>query len=182
MVMVITGHRPKKLYNIYNIYHPFYIEIGKEIRNILLTKVKALTKGEKLILVTGMALGIDTMYALIALKLKKQYPGMIELWCYPPNKHVNPKWSKSDIERYNYILSQSDRTEYCSEKYSGYTTMYKRDEAMVDILNSHTGEVISVWNGVEAGGTYHTKKYAEDKGIKVTNINPIDFFHLANKK
>lgn len=90
MVIVITGHRPQKLYNIYNIYHPFYIKIGKEIRKILLNKVKILTDGDKLILVTGMALGIDTIYALITLKLKKQYPGIIELWCPPPSKAHKP--------------------------------------------------------------------------------------------
>lgn len=181
MIIVVTGHRPKqKLWDIYDLYHPLYLEIGREMRTYLLEAIKNLKEGEVLTLVTGMALGIDTLFALVGLKLKKEFPGKVRLFCMIPCKGHSKKWNKEDRQRYKEILSQADKEEYSSQaEYSNYMTMYKRDEDMVDLLNKEEGYVLSVWNGFKSGGTFHTVDYAEQQGRVVHNINPLKYSFLV---
>lgn len=180
MIVVGTGHRPKKIWHIYNLYHPLYLEIGKEMRNFLLETIKSLKEDEILTIVTGMALGIDTLLALVGLKLKREFPGKVEIFCMIPCKGHSYKWSKADKERYKMILSQADKLEYSSNaKYTNYLTMYKRDEDMVDLLNNKEGYILSVWNEFKSGGTYHTVSYAEENNKKVRNINPLKYSYLV---
>jgi Uncharacterized protein conserved in bacteria len=181
MIIVVTGHRPKgKLWDIYDLYHPLYLEIAREMRTYLLEAIKNLKEDEVLTLVTGMALGIDTLFALVGLKLKKEFPGKVRLFCMIPCKGHSKKWNKEDRKRYNEILSQADREEYSSQaEYSNYMTMYKRDEDMVDLLNKEEGYVLSVWNGFKSGGTFHTVDYAEQNEKIVHNINPLKYSYLV---
>lgn len=181
MIIVVTGHRPKqKLWDIYDLYHPLYLEIGREMRTYLLEAIKNLKEGEVLTLVSGMALGIDTVFALVGLKLKEEFPGKVELFCMIPCKGHSKRWNKQDKQRYEKILKEADDTHYCSQaEYSNYMTMYKRDEDMVDLLKNDHGYVLSVWNGFKSGGTFHTVDYAEQQGRVVHNINPLKYSYLV---
>lgn len=176
MIIVVTGHRPKKIGDIYDLYHPLYKSIGWEMRNFLLERILDLKEGEILTGVSGMALGIDTLFALIILRLKREYPGKIKLNCIIPCKGHSNRWNKDAKRRYNDILKQADEVIYTSNaKYVNYSTMYKRDEYMVDLLDKEDGYVISVWNGFKSGGTYHTISYAEERHKKIFNINPLNY-------
>lgn len=181
MIIVVTGHRPKqKLWDIYNLYHPLYLEIGKEMRTYLLEAINSLKEGETLTLVTGMALGIDTVFALVGLKLKKEFPEKVKILCMIPCKGHSKRWNNEDKQRYEKILKEADEIKYCSQaEYSNYRTMYKRDEDMVDLLKNERGYVLSVWNGFKSGGTYHTVEYAEQQEKTVKNINPLKYSYLV---
>lgn len=183
MIVVGTGHRPKKLWNIYDLYHPFYLAVGREVRALLLKDIDNLKEGEFLTIVTGMALGYDTLLALVGLKLKKEFPHKVRIYCAIPCKGHSNRWNKEDKARYQDILNRADVVDYTTEgAYSNYQTMYKRDEFMVDLLDKEEGYVISLWNGFKSGGTYHTIEYAESKGKKIHNINPLKYTHLSNVK
>ncbi|MEC3270651.1 SLOG family protein [Bacillus thuringiensis] len=173
MIIVVTGHRPKKLNNIYDIYHPMYVSIGREMRDFILKQIILLEDGEKLRLVTGMALGIDTVFALIALKLKKMYPEKIILHCAVPCASQEDPWRKPDKDRYHRILHEADEVVFVSrEKYVDEQTMYDRDEYMVDMLAVERGYLLAVWNGIPNGGTYHTIEYAQGKSASIQTIDP----------
>ncbi|HHT7008389.1 TPA: SLOG family protein [Bacillus cereus] len=173
MIIVVTGHRPKKLNNIYDIYHPMYVSIGREMRDFILKQITLLEDGEKLRLVTGMALGIDTVFALVALKLKEKFPDKIILHCAIPCAGQEEQWSKIDQERYDQILSKADEIVMVSrEKYKGKKTMFDRDEYMVDMLVVERGYLLAVWNGIPNGGTYHTIEYAQGKSASIQTIDP----------
>lgn len=180
MVVVITGHRPKKLWDTYNIYHALYIQIGKEIRDRLLQSISELKEDETITLVTGMALGIDTVFALVGIKLKERFPGKIKINCIIPCKGHSDRWQKPDRDRHALILKTADLVHYSSEgSYSGFATMYKRDEDMVDLLVNDGDYLMSVWNGFKSGGTYHTISYAEDHKKATFNINPLKYAYLV---
>ncbi|MFJ8531503.1 SLOG family protein [Bacillus sp. NPDC094106] len=173
MIIVVTGHRPKKLGNIYDIYHPMYVSIGREMREFILNQIELLEEGEILRLVTGMALGIDTVFALVALKLKEKFPKKIILHCALPCAGQEEQWSKPDQERYDQILGKADEIVMVSkEKYKGKKTMFDRDEYMVDMLAVERGHLLAVWNGIPNGGTYHTMEYAQKKGATIHTISP----------
>lgn len=182
MIVVGTGHRPKKLWNIYDLYQPFYLEVGREIRKLLINDINNLNEGEKLTIVTGMALGYDTLLALVGIKLKREFPGKVSIYCAIPCKGHSNRWNKEDRKRYEHILSEADFVEYISVgEYANYMTMYKRDEFMVDLLDKEDGYVLSLWDGFESGGTYHTIEYAKNKKKKIHNIKPLNYAHLVDK-
>lgn len=179
MVIVITGHRPKNLWNIYDLYNPLYIEIAREMRKFILDRMRLLDEGEKIILVSGMALGIDTLFALVAIKLKKEYPLLIELHCEIPCKGQPDRWSNEDKKRYIDILSKADVKHYTSQGgYTSYLIMYKRDEMMVDKLTQPKDYLLAVWNSVEVGGTYHTISYAKKQLKQIHIIDPLKYKSL----
>ncbi len=63
MIIAITGHRPNKLNNEYDLNGPCSSYLREEITKILLSE-----KPEKI--VSGMALGVDTLYALLGIELQ----------------------------------------------------------------------------------------------------------------
>ena len=66
--IAVTGHRPNKLWG-YDIYTPNYIELGRRIKNAILENS---VNHSEIELISGMALGVDTIFALIALKIKSK--------------------------------------------------------------------------------------------------------------
>lgn len=161
----VTGHRPKRLDNAYDLTHPLNIQIGRVMRAFILEKAgydevkKSFSADLPVRLVTGMALGVDTVWAMVAIKLKQQFPGVFELESAIPCAEHEKKFSKKDQERYHHILQNADVVTHVSrDRYKGYL-MQKRNEYMVDI--SHA--VFAVWDGVPSGGTYNCIAYAEKK-------------------
>ena len=172
----VTGHRPKKLNNNYNIYSEPYIGIGRKMRDFILNKMREVPKDEKITIVSGMALGIDTVWALVALKLREKYPDRIELECFVPCKDHSSNWfNKKDIERYNDILKKADRVHIADITYkeAGAKVMQLRNIDMVDSLGENDW-VVAVWDGGESGGTWNCVKYARSKDANIFYINPFE--------
>lgn len=158
MRICITGHRPNKLYG-YDLSDPKWVALEKQLKKLLIEN--NCTEA-----ISGMALGVDTIFAIAALELRnKRYN--IKLHCAIPCKNHSNRWNKKDRRLYNYILSKADAVKLVSkEEYKPYL-MQKRNEYMVDNSNI----VIAVWDGSKSG-TANCIEYAKSKHKKIIYIKP----------
>lgn len=155
----VTGHR--NLFG-YDLRHPKWIKLKDIFKEIII-------KNKYTHCITGMALGVDTVFALAVLELKDEgYE--IYLECAIPCKEQYKKWNKIDTDRWHEITSKADKVTFVSNCSYNDFVMQKRNVYMVD----NSDEVISVWNGSK-GGTKNCIDYAKYKNRKITNIDPIDF-------
>ena len=158
MKISVTGHRPNKIYG-YDIHNKQWTELKEKFKGLLVEN----NCDEA---ITGMALGVDTVFALAVLELKEEgYP--INLHCAIPCKGHSNRWRVENIILYNKILNQADKVIIVTnEDYQPYF-MQKRNEYMVDLAD----KVIAVWDGSK-GGTYNCVKYAEKRGKEIIKIEP----------
>ncbi len=158
MKICVTGHRPSKLYG-YDLTHPKWIALKEKFKEILVEN-----HCEEAI--TGMALGVDTVFALAVLELKAAgYP--IKLHCAVPCLNHPNKWPKESIDMYNDILSKADIVKVVSNTPYHSWVMQKRNECMVDLSE----KVIAVWTGA-AGGTANCVRYARECEKEIIQIVP----------
>ncbi len=162
MKIAITGHRPNKLGNDYDLNSPLIQWIKNEINKIL---VQYYYYPNELELITGMALGIDTLFAKIAIENNIPFIAAI------PCKNQWSKWIQKSIEIYQNILQHKNCTIYnvSTNNYSN-TCMQDRNIWMVDNCDI----LIAVWDGT-SGGTANCIKYAESVNKHIIRINPNDF-------
>ena len=158
MKICVIGHRPNKLYG-YNFSDPCYQKLKEQFKSILKEN-----KCDEAI--TGMALGVDTVFALAVLELKNEGYN-IKLHCAIPCKNHSCKWAKESVDQYNYILSKADTVKLVSEEEYKPWLMQKRNEYMVDLAD----KVIAVWDGSKSG-TANCVKYAERIGTEIIKIDP----------
>lgn len=158
MKICVTGHRPKKMY-------------GYDLSDVrwenLKNKFKELLKNNSCdVAISGMALGVDTIFALAVLELKAE--GFdIKLHCAIPCKNQSCKWAKESVILYNDILSKADEVKMVSTgAYNSYV-MQKRNEYMVDLAD----KVIAVWDGSDSG-TANCVYYAMKQHKEVIRIEP----------
>lgn len=157
-IISVTGHRPNKLYG-YNMKDERYVAIKETFKQQLLEK--HCTKA-----ISGMALGIDQLYAEAVIELK-EIGYSIELIAAIPCRNHSCKWPKEAQIHYEELLSKADRIVLVSDQtYTPYL-MQIRNEYMVNISN----EVIAVWDGTK-GGTGNCVHYAKSINRPITVINP----------
>lgn len=186
MKIAITGHRPNKLGNDYALTSPLIQAIKKDIINILdcylWREGKVLQNNIPLPveLITGMALGIDTLFAQIAIE------NNIPFFAVVPFRGQHSKWSKSSQNTYFDILSKAsviqivdrniqlilrDRKQLEELFNTGndyaLAKMQKRNEWMIDNCDL----LIAVWDGTN-GGTDNCVKYAQSINKKIIIIDP----------
>jgi len=121
----------------------------------------------------GGALGFDTLAAEIVLEKKHIYP-QVKLILVLPCIDQTKGWSSTDIDKYNYILSQADKIVYTSKKYYR-GCMHKRNRHLV---NNSSYCICYLEN--DAGGTAYTVGYANENGLKVYNIASTDYMEEFN--
>lgn len=178
MKIAFTGHRPNKLGNDYDLKSLLIARIKHKIIDHLNELHDTLP-----IFITGMALGIDTLAAKIAIESKIPFIAAI------PFIGQDSKWLNKSQEEYCNLLSQAqsiylvDAGEYLTyqqyllkrSEYQGLgkihlqyspAKMQKRNEWMVDQCDI----LIAVWDGT-SGGTANCVKYAEEKK-QIIRINP----------
>ncbi len=112
---------------------------------------------------TGGALGFDTLAAETVLKLKNKYP-FIKLILVLPCLSQTKGWKKFDVDRYNYIKTQADKTVYTSKEYTS-DCMFKRNRHLVN----HSSLCIC-YLSKNSGGTAYTVNYAKKNNLKIENI------------
>lgn len=157
MIICVTGHRPDKLYG-YDLTDPRW----QDLKNIFKEKLIEMKCTNA---ISGMALGVDTIFALAVLELKKEgHP--LQLHCALPCPEQCKKWNHVDIVRYREILMEAKTVKVVADHYEA-DVMQKRNEYMVD----HSDIVLAVWNGKKSG-TENCIKYAEKMGKKVEYIEP----------
>lgn len=175
MIITVTGHRPNKLGNAYDVKHPTNIAIGRKMREFILQKAGYDStnntfsyKGE-VALISGMALGVDTLWALVTLRLKREFPGKFKLECAIPCKNHSSRWGKDSKVIYDDILSKADTVTQVSDEVYNPWLMQKRNEYMVDTAEM----VFAVWDGT-TGGTGNCVNYARKEKKKVYVLHPFE--------
>lgn len=165
MKIALTGHRPNKLGFEYDHNGPMSEYLMKQMQEIM-----QLYKPAHII--TGMALGADTLWALTAIKLGTPFIAAV------PFKGQEKAWPLASQQRYREILAKAAEVVIVCE--GGYAPwkMQKRNEWMVD----HCNMLISVWDGT-AGGTANCVAYASKVGKLTRNISPKEFgdFRLLSR-
>ena len=163
MNICFTGHRPNKLWG-YNIHHNKYRDLFKIL---YLTVVNSVAGEREVKLISGMALGVDTVAAYVAIVMKgKGLPVTLE--AAVPCKGQERLWPQESQDRYHDILKQADIVTVLEEKYSA-AAMQCRNEYMVD----NSDLVIAIWDGTP-GGTSNCVRYARSKNKQIIIINPKD--------
>lgn len=152
--VTVTGHRPNKLDNDYDLIKPRTLAIGKEMDRILLER-----KCKRAI--TGGALGIDMLYAIRALSLG------IPLTVALPFKGYDAKWPERSQLAWERIRGQAAEVIYLSElnldlegdKSYISRLMMERNIWMVNQCTEPEDRVLAVWDG-SPGGTRNCYRYA----------------------
>lgn len=158
MKMCVTGHRPNKLYG-YDLTDDRWIALKEDFKQILIEN-----KCDEAI--TGMTLGVDTIFAYAVLELKEDGHD-IKLHCAVPCRNFSGKWNIYDRVKYRNIISLADTVKLVSdEEYKPYL-MQKRNEYMVD----HSDKVIAVWDGSKSG-TKNCIDYAKKVGKDIIFVQP----------
>jgi len=163
MKIAITGHRPNKLGNDYDLTSPLMLKIKSRIHKVIDHHImNLLPSDEDVTLITGMALGIDTLFAKIAIESK--LPFIAAIPCIGQEK----MWPDKSKDVYRSILANPFcKRHLVSETGYDNSVMQKRNIWMVDNCDL----LIAVWDGT-SGGTANCVKYAESIGKEITRINP----------
>lgn len=152
MRIAVTGHRPNKLWG-YNYYSPSYIKLGKILRDLLI-------EHKATVAISGMALGVDQVFAMVAIKNK------IPLMAYTPCPNQDKLWTAESKILHQSLLDKADTVYVVSDSYS-IDAMQKRNIAMVDNCDL----LIAVWDG-SSGGTANCVSYAKMVDKPIIRINP----------
>lgn len=152
----ITGSRPQGLIGGYDLEHPENIKIKEDMKVIIKNLMEFKTKN--LVCYTGMALGIDIIFADAVLDMKDTYGERIKLICALPFKNQTANW-KGTVDFYNLILEYADEVINTSgeEDYKAWY-MEQRNRFMVD----KSDMVIAYWAG-KSKGTGNCVQYAKNK-------------------
>lgn len=158
MKIAVTAHRPNKLNNEYS---------GGPLSTWISYQMEAIVNNYSSTsipdFISGMALGGDTIWAWLAIKL-----GAI-LIAAIPCKNQDAKWLQPSKDIYNRILSYKKCTKACNpERPYDKNCMQDRNIWMVNNCDL----LIAVWNGTE-GGTYNCLKYAISKKKEIIIIDPV---------
>jgi len=175
MHLAFTGHRPSKLGSDYELKSPLIHNIKTEIIN----KVDIIKPD---MFVVGMALGIDTLAALIAIEKHIPFTAAI------PFVGQEKAWPIPSRMKYYEILKQAAHIHICDIRRGGSYHEYlkypptsysaqkmdDRNHWMVDNCN----KLIAVWDGTP-GGTANCVRYAQRPGhqVEIIQINPQLFRH-----
>jgi uncharacterized phage-like protein YoqJ len=160
MVIAGTGHRPNKLNFEWNAEGPLSDAIFNQL-------VEILTFYKPTKIISGLALGFDTILAKVALHLE------IPLIAAIPCDNQDALWSEKAKQTYKKILSHPLVTKYIVSPgpYAPWK-MTKRNQWMVDQIKEPEDVLLSCHDGSK-GGTKNCIDYATIKGVKIININPI---------
>lgn len=173
MKIAVTGHRPHKLGRAYDTMHPINIEIGRKMRDFILNQTgynkenNRFADNELCTIISGMALGVDTVWALVALKLSRQFPDKFILECAVPCKEQDSKWLSESKKTFHRILSEAHRVVYVTDTTYTHTCMQERNEYMVNEADM----VLAVWDGT-GGGTGNCVQYAREQNKELSIIDP----------
>ncbi len=168
----ITGHRPARLFKRAKINYDIHSDVYNSIREKIIAAVMqiiAATSETEIHAYTGMALGVDQIFAEICFNLKKELTAkgiILKVIAAIPCKGQDQKWPEESRTLYKKLLSQCDDSIVLVEKYTP-ACMQERNIYMVD----HSDAVIAVYDGGH-GGTGNCVKYAQKSGKEVIIVNP----------
>lgn len=160
MIISVTGHRPDRLWG-YNLSHPKYKELS-------LLMYKFLEENNVTHCISGMALGVDTVFAITSIKYRNNnLDKKIIVECAIPCRNHTSKWQQEAKLRYLGMLEEADIITKVSNLPYQPWLMQKRNEYMVDKCN----KLLAIWNGSK-GGTGNCVNYAKKINKDIFIINP----------
>ena len=113
----------------------------------------------------GMAEGFDLAAGEAVVSLMQEHHDIILEACIPwPT--FNARFSTTDQQRYNNILTQATIIRYSGEAYHP-TIFHHRNDMLIEEANI----IVAWWNG-GSGGTGYTVKRAKKLGINIINLYP----------
>jgi len=115
---------------------------------------------------TGMALGVDQWAASIVLGLKKKNP-FIRLVAVLAYEGQANDWNEEQRNIYFNILPLCDDVITLQTQYTPLC-MHECNKYLV----YHSDRLLAVYDGGQKGGTAYTVKYAKQKRLQITIINP----------
>lgn len=155
MKIAITGHRPNKLGNDYDLSSDLIKRIKAELQFII-------DKYKPAQLISGMALGIDTLWAKLA--IENNIPLLAALPCQNQDK----MWPQKSKLIYKDLLDNSLTTSHLvTDCEYNSKCMQDRNIYMVDNCDL----LIAVWDGT-SGGTGNCVRYANTVGKQMIILNP----------
>lgn len=157
--IMVTGHRPDKLPGGYNLESPHNIALRNLFINIL-------EKTQPTSCITGMALGVDQIFALAVLKHKEKFPECKLIAAVPCPEQSDIWKNQATVALYKDILSKCDYVKMVSPKYDNMC-MKVRNLWMIKNCTS----AIAIYDG-SPGGTSHAVNQLKTAKIPTLIINP----------
>ena len=161
MILSITGHRPDKLPDKQTGYriNPCNTFVRNELRKHILE-----IKPEKLL--SGVALGIDTIAAEICIELGVKWDAIV------PFKGQENYWPLEARERYHKLITAADQVVIVNPGGFASWKMQTRNQYLVD----HSSKLLAVFIPTERkGGTFNCIQYANKQKKEIIYINPMDY-------
>lgn len=165
-----TGHRPTSLggWNEDN-------DMARDVKGWLFKAIQRAIDKDKKTFITGMACGIDIWGAEAVLALKGEHHDLRLIAAIPYMSQAE-RWAKFNKTRWRRLMETADEVHILyddppkeSPTFEFAKRLNGRNEWMVDA--AVVG--ISVFTGVEKGGTYNCLAYAKKTGKKVLIYNPV---------
>lgn len=120
---------------------------------------------------TGMADGFDLMAGEMVLRVKTQRPDT-KLVAVMPFAGQSKKYSSSDAQIFDNVLSQADLTFILADHFSRYAFLVRND-----FLVDNSSVLVCYFTGL-AGGTKYTYDRAVKRGLEIINIAPNFSYNL----
>lgn len=166
-ILTVTGHRPQKISrDLFEWDKPLSERYIDFFMKYILNYVQE--TDSEVICRSGMALGIDTLFAIAAIRLKKS-GYLVKLECCIPCIKQYSKWNPSAVDLYHKILAEADLVTYVSKEPYTAWCMNDRNEYMVD---NGCNRVLAVWDGTK-GGTGNCVQYAIKQQVPIIVVTPI---------
>lgn len=158
MKIAVSGHRPSKLDNDYAGTGILSEKIYDELRKI----VERNKDKPGITLITGMAQGVDTLFAWVAIDMKIPFIAAI------PFLGQEKRWPETDQKVYRDLINNPLCTKkIISEGGYSWQAMDYRNRWMVDNCDG----LIAVWDGSD-GGTKNCRDYAYSIKKPIIRIDP----------
>ena len=113
----------------------------------------------------GGAIGFDTLAAREIIRFRISHPD-VSLILLLPCLNQSEKWSGSDADAYDYILSEADEVRYFSDTYTR-GCMQKRNKALAEVC-----DIMIAYLSRSRSGAAQTVRMAEELEKKVYNLYP----------
>lgn len=162
LVVAVTGHRPHKLGGEWDLEGPVSAKLFAALR-------RALDELRPSSVISGMALGVDTAWALVGIERG------IPVTAAVPFEGFDARWSPAARRRYAEILSHPLVTKVivAPGAYNPHK-LQVRNEWMVNRCDL----LLAVWDGT-LGGTANCVRYAQRVGRRMVVVDPTPWMAAA---
>lgn len=156
--IAVTGHRPQRLKGGFDVESRENIIIRELFKYYIR---EALVKYQTVVCISGMALGIDTLYAMACLDMKMEYPERVKLIGAVPFTGQEKTWPRTSQDRYRYLLTRLDAYIVTTDAdFYNWQFMHTRNQWMVD----NCDVLLAFYDESGEGGTAQCVEYARAVG------------------